>query len=562
MPPLDPDDLPDGLVRVSEDGTVVSANSAARRLLGGDPVGQTLQTLTGGRDPARQGFWRGLDGAVVHLEVTASADGHTLLLRDLDDRASTMADLRDERKLLGAVLETLPQCVWVLDNEGRVLRANAATTRATGFTEAELKAEPDLLRRCIEPEDRDWLEGAVARIQDEGSAIVGDLRVRGPSGSRVHEVTVEPLKGMGVLVIARSITRERELMGIFRQTARREVDQVGLLATSLAQDLGNALTVLGSGVSIMEGSLDAHRRVEQGLADSRAATRDLLRLGRHLDPAPAPIAIGTLLERVVSRMAEQAPEYVRLDLSCTLGETLVMADTATLVRILQPLITTATKAAGRAGRVQIQAHIEANHVAIAVSDDGTGMSEPELADLFRPFPTERRRNHLALVRARVARLGGEISAQSGAAGTTFLVRLPTYIDPGRVAEPTLEAPLPHTILLVEDDPTVRESLAWVLSSQKSRVLTAATVQEAAALTNREPDLQLVLLDLGLPDPGGEACLEAILEESPGLAVLVMSGFASDEQVRRCLQKGAMGFLPKPFQLRDLRQAIARLHTLQ
>lgn len=570
MTPATLEMLPDGVLQLDGAGRVVFANRIAVELLGGDPVGRNVRNLRAGRGRESHGLvlgvWRRLDGGIVELESSESAHGDVrfLTLRDMSQRAVSLTALRDERNQLQAVLQALPTLVILFGPNRRVQRMNTAVTRATGIEARELLGAPDKLLAVVAAEDRDWLTSSIARAQD-GESVVGDLRLIGPQGPRAYEVQLEALAGKGALMICRNITRERELMGVFRAQARKDVAELALLAGSMAHDLNDAMTVVASALDSLPplhgDTAVAIAQAERALSASRRTTQDLLHLGRRDADQHSPVNLGNLLERVVERLAEAAPSGVEVRLDNSLGHARVVADPSGIIRMLHQLGVNALRAVGMSGSVEFRAHEVDAQAVLDIEDDGVGIPRAVQAQIFKPFTKSEAANRqgLALVRGLVQSYGGEIQLQSSAqTGTLFRVSLP--IHERATTAPAPSAPveaddLPRMVLLVEDNAAVRNSLAALLTSHDVVVHKAQDGVEALRMVERLEGLELVLLDIGMPGLSGDEVLSRMKHRHPDLPVLMMSGYAREEKVQACLDAGALGYVSKPFRLAELRAAL-------
>jgi two-component system, cell cycle sensor histidine kinase and response regulator CckA len=117
----------------------------------------------------------------------------------------------------------------------------------------------------------------------------------------------------------------------------------------------------------------------------------------------------------------------------------------------------------------------------------------------------------------------------------------------------------ETILLVDDEAFVRDLGQRILSQAGYTVLTAANGVEALALfAKKEKEIDLVIMDLIMPEMGGEACLQELLRIDPGVKVLVASGYSADISMRGPLEVGAKSFVSKPFRLKELLRQVRKV----
>jgi CheY-like chemotaxis protein len=196
------------------------------------------------------------------------------------------------------------------------------------------------------------------------------------------------------------------------------------------------------------------------------------------------------------------------------------------------------------------------YVVVAVSDTGVGMDHETQRRVFEPFFTTKEAGKgtglgLSTVYGIVKQSGGEIWLYSEpGVGTTFKVYLPEQQgeEKTRVRGDLAGAPVgSETILLTEDEPGVRALARSVLETKGYHVLTAATGEEALALTRQHPGaIHLLVTDLVLPDMNGRTLSEEIARLRPEAALLYMSGYTDDVVIRHGIIDAKIAFLQKPF----------------
>ncbi len=203
------------------------------------------------------------------------------------------------------------------------------------------------------------------------------------------------------------------------------------------------------------------------------------------------------------------------------------------------------------------------YVLLAVSDTGCGMAPETVKHIFEPFFTTKEVGKgtglgLSTVYGIVKSHGGQISCYSEPGlGTTFRIYLPVHQLESDVSRPETVGPEAilggsETILLVDDEESLRTLGALTLRKAGYRVTTAASGEEALALhAGQGAELDLVVLDLGMPGMGGHRCLKELLARDPKLRVVIASGYSANGQVRASLESGALGYVAKPFRRIDL-----------
>ena len=183
--------------------------------------------------------------------------------------------------------------------------------------------------------------------------------------------------------------------------------------------------------------------------------------------------------------------------------------------------------------------IPGNYVMLSISDTGNGMDEPTRARIFDPFFTTKVRDStkgtglgLAVVHGIVDQHGGHIICESEPdKGSTFRIYFPA-LDRVTASPVTKKNPLldgrGETLLLVDDEKLVRDLGERILERAGYKVITASNGKEAVELYEKaQSNIALVILDLIMPEMGGEQCLQELIRLDPGAKILVASGYAAD-----------------------------------
>ncbi|HTY25328.1 MAG TPA: ATP-binding protein, partial [Desulfomonilaceae bacterium] len=207
-----------------------------------------------------------------------------------------------------------------------------------------------------------------------------------------------------------------------------------------------------------------------------------------------------------------------------------------------------------------------NYVLLTVSDTGCGMDKETLEHIFEPFFTTKGVGKgtglgLAMVYGIVRQHGGHVTCHSKPnEGATFKIYLPAIEEDRTERKAEGEQTLPRggteTILLVDDEDFVRDLGAKFLTRAGYTVLKAASGPEAVELYLREGNrISLIILDIIMPEMGGDKCLEEILAINPDAKIVISSGAAVEGKTKETLESGARGFVSKPFQLRDMLKTV-------
>jgi signal transduction histidine kinase len=350
----------------------------------------------------------------------------------------------------------------------------------------------------------------------------------------------------------------------------QKMEAVGRLAGGVAHDFNNLLTIITGRSELLLRALPADhpRRRDMELilqTAERAATltAQLLAFSRKQILQPQALDLNAVVLRIAPMLRRLIGEDVELvtELEPALGS--VRADPGQVEQVVMNLAVNARDAMPRGGRLRIRTATVAEEepggrwARLEVADTGTGMSAETRARIFEPFfttkgPGEGTGLGLSMVYGIVEQSGGRIAVASEVGrGTTFEILLPVTESIAPAEPPTAEAPAPttraETILLVEDEPEVREMTRELLEAEGYRVLSAGRPDEALERARRlEGPIHLLLTDVVMPQMNGRELAERLTHMRADLRVLFMSGYTDDAMVRLGVSDTRARFLGKPF----------------
>jgi signal transduction histidine kinase len=379
---------------------------------------------------------------------------------------------------------------------------------------------------------------------------------------------------------ARAEEERRRLEARLHQSQKLEV--VGQLAGGVAHDFNNLLVVINSYVELALEKLMAEdplradlEEVQKAGARAAALTRQLLAFSRKQVLQPAVLAVNEVVANVEKMLRRLIGEDVDLQVELAPGAGNVRVDPAQLELVLMNLVVNARDAMPRGGTLRIatgRAEVGPQqppaggppagpYVALAVADTGCGMDAAIAARAFEPFFTTKAPGKgtglgLATVYGVVTQSGGQVQLESEVGeGTTVTILLPRVADDVPAVHARREAAPSggsETILVVEDEESIRRVAERVLGRAGYRVLTAASADEALERWASAPSpVQLLLTDLVLPGMDGAQLAARLVARQPGLRVLYMSGYAGKSSLAPGCEVPWTCFLQKPFAARDL-----------
>jgi len=500
-----------------------------------------------------------------HAEiVTEVATQLAVAIHQLQLRAA----LDGQQQKLQAVVEHMPEGVVLLERDGRIALANplarahlAAVATATPAGHVTALGGLSLERLLAGPEIESH------EITTEHAA------------SGVFRVAARPLAGgQGAVVVIRDVTREREAQLVTLQQAR--LASVGQLAAGIAHDFNNILmTIVNSAELGIRRQADApfvrgrlEVIVEQG-ERAAALVRQILDFSRQSVPSLETVDVAVLLQQTIGLLERTLPEIVRINVVAGDGPFLVSADPNQLTQVLTNLAVNARDVMPLGGDLRFHLGLERREgeavdsdpgagqwVVLAVSDTGAGMSPAVCERIFDPFFTTKapgRGTGLGLSQAYgiVTEHRGHITVESRPGkGTTFTLYLPSLPDGGAVAESPAGLELimgaGETLLVVEDEAPVRQTLAQILADLNYQTLTASSAENALELhAAHAGQVALVLTDLVMPGMGGLGLVRALQERAVRVPVVMMSGYVADSA--RASVEGVWAWVEKPVTARRL-----------
>jgi two-component system cell cycle sensor histidine kinase/response regulator CckA len=392
-------------------------------------------------------------------------------------------------------------------------------------------------------------------------------------------------------LIAEDITDRRQLEEQLRQA--QKMDAVGRLAGGVAHDFNNLLMVINGYTEVLLEQLEKaspmHHKVQsiQQAADRAATlTRQLLAFSRKQLLELKVIDVNTVIgdmERLLRPLIGENIELVTR-LSTQTGHT--RADAGQLEQVIMNLVVNAKDAMPEGGKLTVQSSdvtVRQNfsahrfiqpgrYAVISVADTGHGMDTETQSRIFEPFFTTKEKGKgtglgLSTVYGIVKQSSGYVFAESElGAGTTFYVYLPRVKESAEELSPAQSQPNDaggcETVLLVEDEESVRELVRLTLASRGYQVLEAENGESGLRIAESfKEHIDILITDVVMPGIGGRELARKLLLLRPAISVLYLSGYTEDAVVTR----GALGprtaFLQKPFTLQNLAKKVREvLHS--
>jgi PAS domain S-box-containing protein len=568
---------------------------AVKKLLA-EPGGMMLVQY---RARHKDGHWQTLETAAVNHLDDPDLLAVVATTRDISERVAMQEALRMRNEELQLALAAASAIGWDADLEGQ--HALRYSSDPTSFFGAGADGVIDQAE-FVYPEDLAVLRAEIERSKQTGADFIGEFRGRTAAGEarfysthgRVfRDDAGHPGRLVGVtwdVTERRRIQDEREQLKARIQEGQK-LESLGILAGGIAHDFNNILmTILGNAsltrlaLSDTSPALEHIGQIEEASRRATDLCRQMLAYAGKGRFVLQRTNLNELIENTTQLLQVSISKKAVLRFHLDRSLPAIIADSTQIRQVLMNLVINASDAIGersgvisistgvlRADRTYLDRTFQApdiptgDYVFMEVSDTGTGMAPEVQARIFEPFFTSKftgRGLGLAAVSGIVQGHKGALKVYSELGkGSSFKFLLPVASGEVESATGTLGArasPLVArgTILVVDDEDTIRAVAARMLESLGFRVLLASDGREALTLyAERRAEIVGVLMDLTMPHLDGEETFRELRRLDPMVRVLLMSGYNEQDAIARFVGKGLAGFIQKPFNMEDLRTSL-------
>jgi len=509
-------------------------------------------------------------------EITGFVD----LMRDVTERKQAEETLRESEEKYRSLVESTEDSVYLVDsyctylfmNEKHLSRFGVPQDKVIGRTYGEFHSEE---------ETKTFIE-KVNRVTETGQSIWHEYRSQ--RDGRCFLRTLSPVKredGMtiAVTVISKDITERKRLETQLQHGQRMEA--IGTLAGGIAHDFNNVLMAIQGHTSLVLADIHPHHPhfenlggIEDMIKRGAELTRQLLGFARGGKYEVKPTDLNEIVEKSCEMFGRTKKE-VTVHTKHQKEIWPVEVDQAQIEQVLLNLYVNAWQAMPHGGDLYVEtSHVAlgedyatplgvgpGNYVKISVTDTGVGMDKATQARIFDPFFTTKEMGRgtglgLASAYGIIKNHGGIIDVHSEKGkGATINIYLPVS---EKEVEVTEGKPVDQivtgtgTVLLVDDENVVLGVGEQMLEKIGYKVLLATSGKEAIELYKRHRDeIDLVILDMVMPDMDGGEAYDRMKENNPRVKVLLSSGYSIDGQATEILERGCDGFIQKPFNMKEL-----------
>ncbi|MBW2428504.1 MAG: PAS domain S-box protein, partial [Deltaproteobacteria bacterium] len=521
------------------------------------------------------------------------------LKRETKERRQVEQALRESQERYALATHAAGVGVWdwnVLTNEFYLDRN---IKEILGYSDSEIPNELDVWSEYVHPEDRQsvmetfqaHVEGRIPEFVVEHRMIHKDGSVRWimARGTAIRDAQGNPIRVVGTdtdITVRKQAEEEKKKLEEQVQQAQR-LEAIGTLAGGMAHDFNNLLMAIQGNTSLLlydmdscHPHFDALKNIEKSVRSGAKLTKQLLGYARKGKYRVKPVKLNQLVEETADAVSRTKKEIIfHRELSEDLFA--IEAEQGQIEQVLLNLYINAADSMPGGGKIIIKTlnvtHEDirsklydpkpGHYVRLTVTDTGIGMDKRTQERIFEPFFTTKKMGRgtglgLASVYGIIKSHGGYIEIESEKEhGTTFTIFLPAYSKgiPKTIKSSETIIEGSGTILLVDDEEIVLEAGVKMLELLGYRVLKAGSGKEAVEVykDNKEA-IDLVILDMIMPEVGGGETFDKIKKINPMVKVLLSSGYSLDGKAAEILKRGCKGFMQKPFNLQKLSGKVKEL----
>jgi two-component system cell cycle sensor histidine kinase/response regulator CckA len=604
------DHSPDALALASPEGRTLYCNSATGQLLGCPPhetwgcsifeyvheddragveaildkvivnAGKRQRLRT--RIRHKSGSWLWVEVVLTNLLDVPAIRAILINFRDITEALSAEEATRQSNERFARAFRRSPLPLSICTREeGKFIDVNDAYLDMFGLRREDLMGQTSLLNIWLDPEDRStWLQ-ELQESHGRGKPVVRRMR---HSNGQIRDVLIygELIEMDGqpcVVAITQDVTVQKRIENQFLRSQRMEA--VGRLAGGLAHDFNNVLGVIIGHCEIAEEQIASDHPVVRNIrqikrAADRAASliRQLLAFSRQQLLYPRVVDLNAIVRAMNEMLVPILGEDISIEFRPALSLSLICADAGQIEQVIMNLVINARDAMPTGGKlrmetadVELDSNYAATHgpvlpgkyVMLSISDTGSGIPQEVVPHIFEPFFTTKgpgKGTGLGLSTAYgiVKQSNGYIWVYSEPdKGTTFKVYFPSAMETAvevfesKEEQLTPTEPASETVLVVEDEESLRGLVTRLLRAHGYKVLEAGSAEAALQLVDRyEGQIDLLLTDVIMPITSGGELATLLRAKRPNLKVLFMSGYSPELVVQQGAVKPEMHVIEKPF----------------
>lgn len=614
------EDSPDAVFVTSLDGEVLDANAAAARLqaipreeLIGKRVSDLVpdsaraQTMEQFRQVERgelhqvEGMALTAEGRVVPIEIRSTRIEYmgkpTLLhhVRDISERKHAEEALRSSELRFHSIWENSVDGMRLTDENGTIVAVNEAFCKLVGMKREELEDRPFTITYAENADLQGKLTRYLQRFKDRAIQKHIQRKLTFRNGKTVElEGSNSFVESQGqktlLLGLFRDVTEHKRLEEQLRHS--QKMDAIGQLAGGVAHDFNNILTVIQGHAALLRSSGDikgplsgSAEQICQAAERAAGLTRQLLTFSRRQMMQPKQLDLNQTVSNMTKMLGRILGEDISFQCNYSPDTPAIHADVGMIEQILLNLAVNSRDAMPIGGQLTISLSVldlkgeavwrhpegrEGEFVCLSMTDTGSGIDAAVLPHIFEPFFTTKAVGKgtglgLATVYGIIKQHHGWIEVESEVGkGSTFRVFLPIHkpATPVRTPDTDREEAMrggTETILVVEDEPPVRDLVCRILKASGYKVLEAHSGVDALEVWREHKDqIELLLTDIVMPDGmTGRDLAEKLQAEKAGLKAIFTSGYSADIVGKDFIIQEGVNFLQKPYVPQKLTRAVRK-----
>ena len=543
------------------------------------------------------------DGSTIWTESTFSPlrdekntfTGFQGITRNITDRKQAEETIRKSEERYRTIFENTGNASVLLDEDTTILLANSNYEKLSGYSRQQIEGKMSWAA-FVDKEDlqrmRQYHE--MRRKEPDSAPESYEFRfINRHEETRYIFLSIAMIPGTKVSVASLMDITERKQAEEENKKLEIQLNQVqkmesiGTLAGGIAHDFNNLLMGILGNVSLMlmhanksHPFYDRLKNVEEYVQRGSDLTKQLLGFARGGKYEVKPTDLGELVSKS-SELFGQTKKEIRIHRKIHEGLLTVEVDRGQMEQVLLNLYVNAWQAMPGGGDLYLSVEdaeldemdvnpydIKAGQfVKVTITDTGIGMDEATKTRIFEPFFTTKERSHgtglgLASAYGIIKNHGGFIQVESEEGrGTSFMIYLPASnkeVEYDYRSEDEFQKGQ-ETVLLIDDEAMILDIGSKMLDSLGYKVITANSGRQGIKSYGQNRDkIDLVILDMIMPDYGGKETFEALHRLDPSVRVLLSSGYSLDGQAKETMQSGCKGFIQKPFTMAELSQKIRRI----
>ncbi|MCF7944816.1 MAG: PAS domain S-box protein, partial [Spirochaetia bacterium] len=529
----------------------------------------------------------------LFIDIIPGTNNSIASLLDISEQRRLEEDLRNTIGLLSSLVNSIPDLIFYKSPEGFYQGCNPSFEQFIGKNEKEIIGKTDY--DLFDKETADFFRFHDKTMFAQMKAARNEEWITYPDGEKVLLETIKaPYKNadgklIGLIGIGRNITARRkandEKENLTKQLQHiQKLESIGRLAGGVAHDFNNMLSVITGFTDLSLEQIQKDNPIYSHLAEVKNAaqrsvdiTKKLLAFARKQNIEPKKIDLNKTLENMLNMLRRLIGENIKLDWVPDDKLWPIQADPSQIDQIITNLCINGRDAIEGEGEISIETknisldeEYCANHigflpgdfVVITVTDNGCGMDKETQSNIFEPFFTTKEVGKgsglgLSTVYGIVKQNKGFINIYSEiGGGTSFRVYLPRYADTSKEYEPSPHHTIPkgnrESILIVEDEQSIRMLTKWMLEKLNYSVIIADSAENAISIAvNHEKNIDMLITDVVMPEMNGRDLSERLKKVVPQLKVLYMSGYTANVIVHKGILENGLHFMQKPFSQFDI-----------